>query len=281
MKYLGLPQYDDLEIVRALSKKDNLASYPLLEKSLPLIEAEYEHYKKIDGNGTLLNPPLLLDDILKTGLQGDYGRKLKVLSYIEEIRRKLSPDVCPMCGGYNPAQVDHFIPKSTYPEFSLFTHNLVPACDCNQKKLKKYKNAAGARILHPYYDAVLNERIAFLEFLGDVNEPNLGIALTVKFLFNSDAKFHVSSIVENSNIFNWASKEWSKIQTRPIRTLFKQKAGIISRLDVKQVLEDAFEECDAEFGTPNNWKSMFYYGLAVKTDYHEYIRDCVNKVYPK
>ena len=62
MKYLGLPKYDDLKITRALAKKDNLASYPLLHKNISLIESEYKHYQGVRGNGTLLNPPLLLDD---------------------------------------------------------------------------------------------------------------------------------------------------------------------------------------------------------------------------
>ena len=217
---------------------------------------------------------------LKNGLKADYSRDLKALSYIAEIRNELSPDVCPMCGSFGTGQADHFVPKTTYPEFSLFAKNLVPACKCNQTKLASYKNAHGARILHPYFDKSLGQRILYLEFSGDVVAPDLAVEFTLPYKTNADAKYHVSSIVARGNVFNWASKEWSKIKTRPSGTIFQKENGSFTTADIRRMLEKAFLYSDRDYGTPNNWKSMFYYGLALKADFHEYIRDCVNQTPP-
>lgn len=280
MKYLGIPPYDDLEKIRELSRKDNLESFPMLATSLGLIEKEYEHYEKVNGDVTLLNPPLMLGENLKNGLKADYSRDLKALSYIAEIRDELSPDVCPMCGSFGTGQADHFVPKTAYPEFSLFSRNLVPACKCNQTKSASYKSALGARIFHPYFDKSLGQRILYLEFSGNIIAPDLAIEFTLPYKTNMDANYHVSSIVARGNVFNWASKEWSKIKTRPSRTVFQKESGNLSTADIRKMLENAFLNADHDYGTPNNWKSMFYYGLTLKTDYHEYIRDCVNRATP-
>lgn len=62
---------------------------------------------------------------------------------------------CPYCGGIGSVkELDHFLPKSKYPQFSLLTSNLVPSCKiCNQdlKKSKLAKNYED-QIIHPYND---------------------------------------------------------------------------------------------------------------------------------
>jgi hypothetical protein len=40
---------------------------------------------------------------------------------------------CPFCGGIGtPRNLDHFLPKAHFPQFSVLPRNLIPACrDCN------------------------------------------------------------------------------------------------------------------------------------------------------
>ncbi|WP_434050458.1 HNH endonuclease [Marinobacter salarius] len=63
---------------------------------------------------------------------------------------------CPYCGGIGrPRNLDHYLPKSRFPQFSLFPKNLVPACrDCNMDgKGQGFSASAGKQIIHPFYDA--------------------------------------------------------------------------------------------------------------------------------
>lgn len=62
---------------------------------------------------------------------------------------------CPYCGGIGDVkELDHFLPKSKYPQFSLLTSNLVPSCKiCNQDlKKSKFAKLYEEQIIHPYND---------------------------------------------------------------------------------------------------------------------------------
>ncbi len=62
---------------------------------------------------------------------------------------------CPFCGGIgNPRNLDHFLPKNHFPQFSLVPHNLVPSCrDCNMDgKGQAYSTRAHEQIIQPYAD---------------------------------------------------------------------------------------------------------------------------------
>ena len=67
------------------------------------------------------------------------------------------PEWCPYCAFGEAESLDHFLPQSLFPEFSLLSKNLVPCCPrCNL--LKRQKN--GDHVIHPYYDR-LEKRIVY------------------------------------------------------------------------------------------------------------------------
>lgn len=64
---------------------------------------------------------------------------------------------CPMCGSPTIGTLDHYLPKDSFPEFSVMPSNLLPTCSmCNSGgKGRIFKGTApGERFLHPYYDTV-------------------------------------------------------------------------------------------------------------------------------
>lgn len=64
-------------------------------------------------------------------------------------------DKCPFCGGIGtPRNLDHFLPKAHYPQFSVFPSNLVPSCrDCNMDgKGESFATSAEKQIIQPYLD---------------------------------------------------------------------------------------------------------------------------------
>jgi hypothetical protein len=62
--------------------------------------------------------------------------------------------VCQYCGINNVSQVDHYLPRASHPEFSIFNRNLVPTCPpCNSPR--PIADASGYRqIIHLYDDPV-------------------------------------------------------------------------------------------------------------------------------
>lgn len=64
-------------------------------------------------------------------------------------------DKCPFCGGIGtPRNLDHFLPKAHYPQFSVLPSNLVPSCrDCNMDgKAQSFAATAESQIIQPYSD---------------------------------------------------------------------------------------------------------------------------------
>ncbi len=64
-------------------------------------------------------------------------------------------DICPLCGVGHVKTLDHYLPKSIYPIYSVTPVNLVPSCrDCNTKKGDIAISNKSEQPLHPYYDDV-------------------------------------------------------------------------------------------------------------------------------
>lgn len=61
---------------------------------------------------------------------------------------------CPFCSHRQPRTLDHYLPKETFSEFSIFSANLVPCCrDCNSEKLGRVLSEE-EQLLHPYFDSI-------------------------------------------------------------------------------------------------------------------------------
>lgn len=74
---------------------------------------------------------------------------------IARIRRPTVPfKSCPLCGSPGGRSLDHALPRSLFPEFSILRENLVPACTmCNtDEKGGTYRGSRPERFIHPYYD---------------------------------------------------------------------------------------------------------------------------------
>ena len=63
---------------------------------------------------------------------------------------------CPYCGGAGgaPRNLDHYLPKALFPQFSILPENLIPSCtDCNiRAKGDAYPNNETEQIIHPILD---------------------------------------------------------------------------------------------------------------------------------
>ena len=111
-----------------------------------------------------LQPAVLTDVQKETLIDGYENRSAKVKRLLEAMRISLPAehlDLCPFCNLETTYQIDHYLPKRRYPEFSLHGPNLLPICPgCNQAKGSAVATAAGHRIiLMPTADAALTQRV--------------------------------------------------------------------------------------------------------------------------
>lgn len=68
--------------------------------------------------------------------------------FLSKYRQSMVGKLCPYCGEkITVVEIDHFLPKSKYPLFSIYSQNLVPSCiECNKEK----KEEIELPISHPF-----------------------------------------------------------------------------------------------------------------------------------
>lgn len=64
-------------------------------------------------------------------------------------------DLCPLCGRGQVGTLDHYLPKTKYPELSVLGLNLVPVCEtCNRLKGRRMGTSPDKQTLHAYWDTL-------------------------------------------------------------------------------------------------------------------------------
>lgn len=116
-----------------------------------------------------------LEPVTSKDLNGLYSKQLskkgtEARLVYDEILAGAIKYLCCFCSYGEPTELDHFLPKSRYPEFSILPINLVPICHyCNRLKLNKTPTSTEYYI-HPYFEeySKLQWLVADLKFNNDV-----------------------------------------------------------------------------------------------------------------
>ena len=73
---------------------------------------------------------------------------------------------CPFCGVGRVKTLDHYLPETKFPTFSVLPYNLIASCrDCNTGKSTNYATTQNTQTLHPYYDDYTNEQWLYARVL--------------------------------------------------------------------------------------------------------------------
>lgn len=263
MNKLPHPVVDDEAVLENLAKNDDVKSYPELEKWVTAIADGYHQYRASRGN-VLQIAGVPLSDQVKGYLKGHYGSPNKDLEHIPRIRMQHRHRLCPMCGSMHSGTLDHVLPKEDYSEFAIFSLNLVPACDCNNKRGRTTTGRIpGARILHPYFDECLSERLisAHFEDLGPVPRVRLKVLADNTHQHYQAISFHVKEIVGNTGVLEYLTDSWTSLCEMPeqvVRALGEIPATLG---ELQAALCRELEILDGHHKGKNNWNSAFVHGL--------------------
>jgi hypothetical protein len=172
-----------------------------------------------------------------------------------------------MCGSLKTGTLDHIFPKNTFAEFSIYSRNLVPACDCNSLRGDDYKGARrGERVLHPYFDVGMNQRLLRATIkpdAGDFRRPLIGIEVCIKKAnpLYPAVSYHLQTVVLRTKIIEYLESFWPKL-LRFYRDYFRLPAGHFTIDNLNRAIREKLGESDRRRSTPNNWDSMLLAGLS-------------------
>lgn len=178
----------------SLSKcEEGITGNPLLKKIVQdnkgLLVGKEVEYRSCASSGDLYtlqasnkkDDELVIGQLKKTDLIKLYESYFvptgKPAREIYDILINSAKEECPFCGGIGtPSNLDHFLPKKYFSQFSVLPYNLIPTCrDCNMgNKGESYAIKPEDQIIHPYLDEshFFNEQWIFARFIqGNNDEP--------------------------------------------------------------------------------------------------------------
>jgi hypothetical protein len=132
-------------------------------------------------------------------------------SFIDKFRGDNRSGFCYMCGALSAGTLDHLLPKDEYPEFSFFSKNLIPSCDCNQKKKENISSG-----LNPHFYEECDEELYYLDIsLNGVinNQISYDFEIKVKKIFSNNfnelIEYHLNNhILKFSDIENYMKNHY-------------------------------------------------------------------------
>ena len=263
MNNIPIPTNDNSAALLALAMNPAVASYPNLQVLVAPIQASYGQYLVVRGNPFFVQN-LTISALTSKYLQQYYKSPPADLRFITELRNSLEHRICPMCGSMHRGTLDHYLPKNKYPVFSIFSLNLIPACKCNIKRKEILIGPnMGERILHPYFDACLSERLITAKFsdLGPVPRVSIQIIVSAQHSNYPVISFHFREIIEKTAIGGYLADRWSKLNRKPSLVVRAFDKNHTNPTQLQHVLEIEREKLDDLHGGKNNWDSVFISGL--------------------
>lgn len=172
-------------------------------------------------------------------------KKPETRAIYDEILNAAKED-CPFCGGLGtPKNLDHFLPKTKFPQFSVFPSNLIPAClDCNlDSKKTSYASTAEEQTLHPYFD----KHIFFQEqWITADYIPGLNLDAPGEFRYYVNAPSHWDEVdkarVENYfEDFKLASR-YAKQATSSLKSKLRSIKRELDRcVSIQEIIDDVIQ----------------------------------------
>lgn len=215
-------------------------------------------YRAENGNPWSVSPARFTDD------EKDRLKRLYDINSskapIAQIRRPPEGyDACPMCGSAVCSELDHALPKSVFPEFSILRENLVPSCGaCNKKKGAKYRGVRSPeRFIHPYYDSWAADPIWTVEFGPDLDAvvfqavPSVEVATERRLT----VEYHLSNVLGE----DWLSSSQRYWGTLPGMVRKRLKVNITAERTRGALAQ--FLEYEEDCVGVNGWHPAFLRGI--------------------
>lgn len=263
MNRIPRPNYNDNQALQTLAQNTGAGSYPNLQPAVVPIQAGYQQYEAVGGNAFQVLPVPLTED-QAAFLKGHYRQPNADLPHIDELRDARAYQVCPMCGSLHSGTLDHLLPQADYPEFAIFSLNLVPACKCNLIRQNVFKGVPpGERILHPYFDACLSDRLVAAQFtdLGEVPNVALKILVDAAHPEYEAVEFHVRTVVQRTAVEDYLSDRWTSFCRKPSLVIRALAQPVLNAQSLEAVLREELDLLDDLHRGKNSWNSIFVAGL--------------------
>jgi hypothetical protein len=250
------------------NKKD--PTEEILKQIFPILDNAAKSYDEKATNGIIYELDPIKYDSLSPVTKEDLGNlytnnmsktKSRGRFIYDKILVKSKRDKCCFCSYEEPTEIDHFLPKSIFSEFSILPFNLLPVCHrCNKLKSGKFYKDIRKTYIHAYY-----ENYGDITWLKANVTYEIGNAPTVNYyicdqLHKSSPElatriqFQFNKLELDDRYSQQAATEISEIAHR-IRRVFEEGGED----NVKKYLKE--DAASKESCNRNSWQSALYNSL--------------------
>jgi 5-methylcytosine-specific restriction endonuclease McrA len=157
MRSIPLIDVDDTEVFDEITAAKRGQRRVRLTAARPAVLEAYERYDDATPElGNLAHAALTVSQ--KEALNHAFNVETAPMTEMRgSILKRISVARCPFCGISESSTLDHYLPKEQYPEFSVFSLNLVPCCSpCNTRKRDKIldDDTEVRLFVHPHFDQI-------------------------------------------------------------------------------------------------------------------------------
>lgn len=226
------------------------------------LKKSYINYIFFTKKYRLLDVPInsSIQKIGKKSFIEHYDNPKKFSDFIDDFREKNRSDFCYMCGGLNAGTLDHILPKDIYPEFSFFSKNLVPSCECNSKKNTNLSSA-----LNPHFYQECDAELYCLD-IKNISEANNQISFEFEIKVNNIPKIksilekHLENhILKYSDINNYMKNHISEMLSNPFEAFSIDEK--MSRNEIKRSINILLKGAKFQSKSENRWDVILYKGF--------------------
>jgi hypothetical protein len=168
---------------------------------------------------------------------------------------------CPFCGGVGQSfTLDHYLPKTKFPQFSVLPINLVPCCrDCNSSKGTGVATRKCEQVLHPYLDGPQFFDTAWLSAAVVQSDPiRIDYSATPPLAWSADDRERVAAHMREHRLAFRFSREAASDLVEVMYERQTHLAGL-SAVEYRLVLQD--KAIFSRLGV-NHWRRVMYRALS-------------------
>lgn len=262
---------------KIVANKDPGDIKDLLEQIKDNVENRFNEYEQKFSSSDLIS---IIDSEYPpnhTALVSCYKSEGNNLKLLKKAIRDCQDDdlkgLCQYCGILKPKTYDHYLPISTYPEFSALAINLIPCCkDCNGKKHNYWKEDGSRGIINFYIDNIPNFQflhgdVVFVDDIPHVQYELKNPDNNIESTFYSIVEKHYSRL-ELRELY----KEESTNELSEIIRIFKIYLQNVTLQSLKTNLMVDALQLQSQFGI-NYWRAILRITLSESDAFLNYLME--------
>ena len=291
MRKLVPKNYNEVEFNKLIfTKKDEIRDKLKLElldiHNIKLRFADYQTYKtQLEYFENILKSDYKKEDALKyNSLFNLYDSDSEDTKDLKKEIKEISRTKCPYCGISESSHLDHFLPRAKFPEFSIYSPNLIYVCSiCNSTyKGDDVVNSLGERkFFNPYFDNFIED----IQFLKCEIKVENGIYPEFKFYIedlSSSNDYEYKVIRNHFEAMHLQTRYMEQIVKEEFKRFRNEYINKKSRIYYETSMDEIKGDIDKKLRgyqdeNINNWEKVFWESLK---ESEECLNLIVNKVIP-